>query len=239
MRRRLTTVIWIGTGVGLLASMAVGGAFLGVWFTYANNLWNQTESLWEAIFSLIACVLLTAMAFAFLKSDELTAKWHRKLHKSLADQGISGTDTLVQQQDFAVSDTEIVEIVALTTPMLADENINPKKEIANIDEKSENEIRTDRRAIQVFFWIPFVTVLREGLEGIVFLGGVRGWQFFNAVLGWSNNATYASVTCYAVYWCFISGVLVAMKLLDRRRRRLGKEKVGFKKMVKSLFIKAK
>ncbi|KAJ3026890.1 UNVERIFIED_CONTAM: high-affinity iron permease [Siphonaria sp. JEL0065] len=187
-----------------------------------------------------------------------------------------------------------------------------------------------------FFWIPLVTVLREGLEGMVFLGGIGinespenipfavlagiaaglligwfifragnsmklqtffvsasifilylsaglmsksifkfeqntwninlgvmdsdmldyynvqqnvwhvsccnpedktqgGWQLLNAILGWNNTATIGSVVSYVLFWFLFSAVLVSMKLLERRRVRLGQAKLGFKHCVKTLF----
>lgn len=35
------------------------------------------------------------------------------------------------------------------------------------------------------------------------LNGGGGWGFFNAILGWTNSATYGSVISYNVYWIFV------------------------------------
>lgn len=41
------------------------------------------------------------------------------------------------------------------------------------------------------------------------LNGGGGWGFFNAILGWTNSATYGSVISYNVYWIFVTiGFLV-------------------------------
>ncbi|KAI1388945.1 iron permease FTR1 [Hypoxylon trugodes] len=34
-------------------------------------------------------------------------------------------------------------------------------------------------------------------------GGEGGWGIFNAILGWTNSATYGSVISYNVYWIFV------------------------------------
>ncbi|KAJ3110218.1 hypothetical protein HK100_003112, partial [Physocladia obscura] len=343
---------------------------------------TAAEALWEAILSLIAAVLLTIMAFAFLKSDELSAKWHRKLHKALQKHNVIGANPvdsdinlpdLPAPSSLTVNDNEIERGPSLeasqflpATAMLskyqpdtisneteATQNGNLSPETRNfLDEGSsdadshrqqlkqlspeENAKRTRRAQIksaQAFFWIPFLTVIREGLEGMAFLGGIAlsvdpgqiplaffagiicgfligyaiyragntmklhtffvtaslvilylsaglfskavlqfqknkwahligsttdvdslkyydvrqsvfhltccnpdvntegGWQFFNALLGWTNSPTIGSVVAYVVYWMFVVLVLVTVKVMDRRRIRLGRERVGFKRMI--------
>ncbi|KAI9327675.1 iron permease FTR1/Fip1/EfeU [Obelidium mucronatum] len=121
MKRVLCRAMWLGSITGLLVSMSIGAVFLVLWFKYASNLWASTEVLWEAVFQLIACILLSVMAFAFAKSDKLTAKWHKKLEKLFSEHSSRFTQS--------------------------------------------------SGSTQAFFWIPFVTILREGLEGMIFLGG--------------------------------------------------------------------
>ncbi|KAI9345023.1 iron permease FTR1/Fip1/EfeU [Obelidium mucronatum] len=138
MQKVLSRSVWLGTGLGLFLSLAIGAVFLVMLFKYATDLWAQAEALWEAIFMLIACILLTVMAFGFLKSDELTAKWEKKLHKKLG----AGSE---QQQ--------------------LDSNAGSEKEALSRMGAFFAGFKSP------LFWVPFVTVVREGLEGMVFLGG--------------------------------------------------------------------
>ncbi|KAJ3232405.1 high-affinity iron permease [Chytriomyces hyalinus] len=375
MRIKLTRALWAGTVAGLVLSLAIGTAFLVVWFKYASNLWTTTESLWEAIFCLIASVLLTGMGLMFLKSDSLMAKWNRKLKKSLM-----GRQLNVEQRVAENSDTDPIVLASFnaanqdpsnapsTTATLdmpgADANgritgeagflvCNSSdgkpnvtvqrqsaevKPVRSLDQESVEDLtmkqESQRNAgVSAFFWIPFITILREGLEGMVFLGGIAisddpghiplgvlagiivgiligwiiyragntmklhtffvsatililylaaglwsksvlsfetnewgrligvadadsskfynvkksvwhltccdpkdpnlgGWQLFNAIFGWTNSPTIGSVVAYIVYWIFISISLVAMKLMDRRRERLGLERVPVKRIIK-------
>lgn len=48
------------------------------------------------------------------------------------------------------------------------------------------------------------------------LGGGGGWGIFNALLGWTNSATYGSVIAYNLYWIC---VMVAYSLMFYRERR--------------------
>lgn len=48
------------------------------------------------------------------------------------------------------------------------------------------------------------------------LGGGGGWGIFNALLGWTNSATYGSVIAYNLYWIC---VMVGYGLMFYRERR--------------------
>lgn len=39
--------IFLGAALGLLIAVAIGAAFIAVWFTKASDLWAKSESLWE------------------------------------------------------------------------------------------------------------------------------------------------------------------------------------------------
>lgn len=45
--RRMRWQIFAGSFVGLFIALAVGAAFIAVWFTKASNLWAKSEELWE------------------------------------------------------------------------------------------------------------------------------------------------------------------------------------------------
>lgn len=50
------------------------------------------------------------------------------------------------------------------------------------------------------------------------LNGGGGWGIFNALLGWTNSATYGSVIGYNVYWIAIIIGLVALRFKERNGR---------------------
>lgn len=43
------------------------------------------------------------------------------------------------------------------------------------------------------------------------LNGGGGWGFFNAILGWTNSATYGSVIAYNVYWIFVIAMFLTLR----------------------------
>jgi len=107
--------------VGLAIAVAIGAAFIAIWFTQAKNLWSHSEQLWEGVFELIASVMIFAMGVTMLKMENSRTKWRIKLQDAFNG----------QHQD-----------------------------------------RNAKTGKWVLFILPMITVLREGLEAVVFVGGV-------------------------------------------------------------------
>ena len=45
--RKMRIHIFAGAFLGLFLALAIGAAFIAVWFTQASNLWAKSEELWE------------------------------------------------------------------------------------------------------------------------------------------------------------------------------------------------
>lgn len=89
----------------------------------AKNVFMSSEELWEGSFALIACVMITVMALAMMKSQDMQEKWRGKLAQSME----------------------------------------------NMDKKQSLSKRSRKYALLI---LPMITVLREGLEAMIFVGGV-------------------------------------------------------------------
>ncbi|ORZ12970.1 high-affinity iron permease, partial [Lobosporangium transversale] len=122
MRKRLSHQVWAGTALGLFISLAIGAGFIVVWNLYATNLWAASEGIWVGCFSLVAVVMITVMGVAMLRTNQMQEKWKQKLTKAMDDENARGLGN--QSRRYAL------------------------------------------------FLLPLVTVLREGLETVVFIGGV-------------------------------------------------------------------
>ena len=73
--------------MGLLIALAIGAAFIAVWFTQASDLWKKSEKLWEGIFSLIASLLIFFVGITMLKMEKAKAKWRVKLQEAFSGRG--------------------------------------------------------------------------------------------------------------------------------------------------------
>ncbi|CAE6508673.1 unnamed protein product [Rhizoctonia solani] len=119
--RKMRFQVLIGAAAGLAIALAIGAAFIAVWFTKVVDLFSSAEELWEGVFNLIACIIIFVMALAMLRMDRARDKWRVKL--SDAFEGKMGNTS-------------------------------------------------GKNGKWILFILPFITVLREGLEAVVFVGGV-------------------------------------------------------------------
>ncbi|KAF5343177.1 hypothetical protein D9757_014558 [Collybiopsis confluens] len=129
--RKLRIQIFAGAGIGLFVALAIGAAFIAIWFTQASNLWANTEELWEGIFDIIASIMIFVMGVSMLKMDRAKAKWRLKLQKAFDGRT-----------------------------------------------KGDKDGKTGKWVLLI---LPLITVLREGLEAVVFIGGVSLGQPATAI----------------------------------------------------------
>lgn len=129
--KKLVRQVWLGTALGLLLCLIIGGALIGVFYTVGTNKWELSENNYEGAFCLIASVIITVVGAALLRIGKLQEKWRVKLAASLEK------------------------------PVVV---------------KGEQEGRWKglKRFMEKYamFALPFVTVLREGIEAVVFVAGV-------------------------------------------------------------------
>jgi high-affinity iron transporter len=124
--------VWMGTGLGLLICFVIGCGLIGAFYGIGIDGWGAVEEVWEGVFSLIACIIITLMGAALLRVSKLQEKWRVKLARLLAAKDASSS-------------------------------LPPATTGSRIKRFLEK---------YAMFMLPFITVLREGLEAVVFVGGV-------------------------------------------------------------------
>ncbi|KAL2914218.1 high-affinity iron permease [Polyrhizophydium stewartii] len=184
LRRR----VWLGTLSGLLLSLAIGAAFLAVWYKYAVDLWAKAEALWEGIFSIISAVMVGVTAIAMLKSSRLYEKYAAKLARKLGAEGVASgslpagfTSASAIQDAAGPSAGKTNPTIVLVKNDSSASSSNAVQTTDSDDQSSgdgtvvnaeESQVSALSRPLKALFWLPFITVLREGLEAVVFIGGV-------------------------------------------------------------------
>lgn len=124
------TKIWLGTGLGFVICIIIGGGLIGAFYGLGKDHWAGTEDIWEGSFSIFASIVISIMGAALLRVSKLQNKWRGKLAKALeAKDSTKKRGTL----------------------------------------RTRFKIWCEKYAM---FMLPFITVLREGLEAVVFIGGV-------------------------------------------------------------------
>ncbi|CAK7242497.1 MAG: high-affinity iron permease [Sporothrix thermara] len=127
--KRMRRQVWYGAATGVFICLAIGGAFIGVFYGLGRDIWANAEELWEGIFYLIATIIITAMGLALLRINKMRDKWRVKIAQALVEHhSIKKAGAFRWLREWA------------------------------------------RR--NVMFILPFITTLREGVEAVVFVGGV-------------------------------------------------------------------
>lgn len=157
LMRKLVKQVWIGVLLGFIICLAIGCGFIGAYYSLQKDIFGSAEDLWEAIFCLIATVMITMMGIPMLRMNKMQGKWRVKIARSL------------------------VEIPAR------------KRDRFRIG------YLTSRYAM---FILPFITVLREGLEAVVFVAGA----------GVTTQGSHASAYPLPVFVGLIAGGFVGWLL---------------------------
>ncbi|AMD21806.1 HFL050Wp [Eremothecium sinecaudum] len=126
LRRRLKKQLWLGVALGLLICLAIGGATIGVYYRYQNDIYGPYEDIWESVFAFIASIMISMMGIPMLRISKMKAKWRLKFAQALVE---------------------------------------------GHKEKGRWKLGHFVKRYALFM-LPFVTVLREGLEAVVFVAGV-------------------------------------------------------------------
>ncbi|MBW0490439.1 hypothetical protein O181_030154 [Austropuccinia psidii MF-1] len=146
--KRLRLQIFWGTFTGLFFSLCIGAAFLTVYYTKLNDIYGKSEELWEGIFSLIACGMIFVMGITMMKMDRSKIKWRIKLSKAFKQGDMFNSEGRPRQLSPLASFKSFIGLG-----------------------KQDHDPSVSSSQYLMFF-LPAATVLREGLEAVVFIGGV-------------------------------------------------------------------
>ncbi|KAL0470184.1 iron permease FTR1/Fip1/EfeU [Neurospora intermedia] len=149
--------ILLGTVLGFILCIAIGGAVIGVFYTLGVNKWESSgaELNWEGAFCLLASVIISVVGAALLRVGRMKEKWRGKMIKAMEGKeknkkkSKGGKVIAREEGDMERGETEGVERQRGWWVKL--------------------KLWMER---YVMFILPFVTVLREGVEAIVFVAGV-------------------------------------------------------------------
>lgn len=191
--KKLRIYVVAGALLGILIAAIIGAVCLAVFYTSVSgtDVYGSMEELWEGILNLIAVILITPMSLAILQADKSRAKWRKKLAKAFA-----GIDTMKhgtkEMEDRKKNESERTEAI-LHPEEANNEDQAPSPTTVTQPESSSDKERveqsTDKEGIKLLrlirrpfegeakgalaiFLIPLITTAREGLEAIVFIGGV-------------------------------------------------------------------
>ncbi|TFY56958.1 hypothetical protein EVG20_g8732 [Dentipellis fragilis] len=151
--RKMRIQIFAGSAAGLFIALAIGAAFIAVWFTKASNLWQKSEEIWEGTFELIAAIIIFIMGVTMLKLDRAKTKWRVKLTQAFEGKHVDGGASAGRW---------------------------------------------------ILFFLPFITVLREGMEAVVFVGGVSLGQSARSIPIAAIVGLIVGLICGVLIYAFAS-----------------------------------
>lgn len=277
--------VWTGAFSGVSICAIIGAIFITLFYFIGTDLWSYTERIWEGMFSILSSVIIAIMGVSLLRINAMKNKWKASLVSSMQQHHHHHHHHHHQGNE--------------------DEVVIADMQKQNLKDK------------YFLFFLPFITTLREGLEAVVFVGGIGvnqpvssfplaiaagailgvtigcilysggnrmsiqyfliastcflylvaaglmsrgvwffelerfvqkvgqdtsetgsgpgsydvantiwhvnccngltdgGWMIFNALLGWTNTATYGSVISYIGFWLFIILLLKSRTVFER------------------------
>ncbi|RMZ85848.1 hypothetical protein DV737_g469, partial [Chaetothyriales sp. CBS 132003] len=143
--KKLVKQVWYGTLIGLVICIIIGCGLIGAFYGIGKDAWSGTEYIWEAVFAIIASLIISLMGAALLRVSKMQEKWRLKLARALESSSFSH-----HLQQGGAGDHTGSNAPTGTW-------------------KQKFKYYAEKYAM---FVLPFITILREGLEAIVFIGGV-------------------------------------------------------------------
>ncbi|KAK3314753.1 putative iron transferase [Apodospora peruviana] len=277
--KKLVRQVWLGTALGFLLCLIIGGALIGVFYTLGANRWEASELDYEGAFCLIASVIITIVGFTLLRIGKMQEKWRVKLAASMeapvrTDHPGAGKAVKRFFEKYAMFVLPFITVLregieaivfvagvtfsapATAVPLPVVVGLLVGAIVGYILYKSGSSTRLQiflvistcllylvaaglfSRAVWSFEqqkWSKLlggdVTETGSGagsydVDNTVwhvdccspYVNGGNGWGFFNAILGWTNSATYGSVISYNLYWLFVISALFVMRFREVKGR---------------------
>lgn len=149
INKGLRLQVWLGAIGGLVVCLIIGLIFIFFFYFVEKDLWSYTERLWEGLFSLLLSVIITFMGVGLLRINKvMKIKWWIKLGDAYTD--CSKLDAIETDNDSSIDGEQTLLRTLL-------------------NKKNNKEKWTQKHFLAI---LPFITTLREGLEAVVFVGGI-------------------------------------------------------------------
>lgn len=179
--KKLRLQVFAGAIGGFLICLFVGIVFILCFYFIETDLWSYTERLWEGLFCLLSAVIITVMGIGLLRINKvMKVKWWIKLgdaYTSTDSQKDTLGDLATVDSVNAMGEQALESEAANTLIENGDENQSRASLLSShalLTDNSASRNGEGKKFREKYFLaiLPFVTTLREGLEAVVFVGGV-------------------------------------------------------------------
>lgn len=179
VNKKLRLQVFLGAIGGFSVCLFIGLVFIFCFYFIETDLWSYTERIWEGVFCLLSSVIITVMGIGLLRINKIMkVKWWIKLGDAYVTESADKPDKNVLQDLSALNhlDDHGLDGDAAST-LIADSSQSSTRSSllssrALLGESGTQDHRGSFRKKYFLAILPFVTTLREGLEAVVFVGGV-------------------------------------------------------------------
>lgn len=184
IQKKMKLQVWTGALLGLLVCLVIGAVFIVGFYYIGQDYWSYTERLWEGVFSLLSSVIITIMGIGLLRINKIMkVKWWMKLGEaynagevSAANGASVANEARNASGDGATSSTNSANDTDQDIAKVFDEDDSvigaERTSIDSQDHLLRKPKHTSFNKKYFLAILPFVTTLREGLEAVVFIGGI-------------------------------------------------------------------
>lgn len=208
--KKLRLQVFLGAIGGFLVCLFIGIVFILCFYFIETDLWSYTERLWEGIFCLLSSVIITVMGVGLLRINKIMkVKWWIKLGDAYTSKtndlepnvlgNVDNLDCLNEFGDRSWDSEAANTLVPGTSGTSPRASLLSSKGLLERPESSKTLGKSfkDKYFLAI---LPFVTTLREGLEAVVFVGGVGMSQSPKALpLAILGGLSLGSAVGYSLY----------------------------------------
>lgn len=157
-QRHMKLQVWLGAIMGLFICMVIGLIFILSFYFIGKDYWSYTERLWEGVFSVLSSVIITIMGIGLLRINKvMKVKWWMKLGDAY------------HQEDTTKLPVDEVDVYGTAPVDEVDDYGTAQDDDVSVVVPRRRKSFTKKYFLAI---LPFVTTLREGLEAVVFIGGI-------------------------------------------------------------------
>lgn len=184
--------VWVGAILGLVVCFVIGLVFILCFYLVGQDYWSYAERLWEGIFSLLSSLIITVMGIGLLRINKvMKVKWWVKLGDAYEEQAhaIDSDEDIIEDLDNSYS----LESMRAST--------DSREPLKRNKTKSKSTPKRQPFTKKYFLAIlPLITTLREGLEAVVFVGGIGMSQPLTTIpLSIISGIAFGAIIGYVLY----------------------------------------
>lgn len=185
VQRKLKIQVWVGAILGLVICFLIGLVFILAFYFIGKDYWAYTERVWEGVFSILSSIIITVMGIGLLRINKvMKLKWWIKLGDAYNQEGDEeGEEEIAKLGDDGILSDEFSESdvndgvinYGGTRSSVESESVPLTGSSAApvVSTKLSSSSKREKFGKKYFLAIlPLVTTLREGLEAVVFVGGI-------------------------------------------------------------------